>query len=242
MEELGITLCHVSDFALEIIGRCCPLLKSLEFKSPYCHGYEAYVIARTMPELRHLQLVGSELTNDGLLAILNGCPRLESLDLRRCSEVNLEGSLGRRCAEQIKDLKHPESPIGDYRFGYALCYETIYDDCCYEYIFRVRDQHKHQAVPFDEGVNQAEIENKNIAQQDELSESLGVESEDTNWEEIDAIWEIEKNQRSRKGKKNANSKGFRRSRRGKKNIKGKKYGRKAGKINHKSICFEQELW
>ena len=43
---------------------------------------EALAIAETVPGLRHLQLFGNRMTNDGLKAILDGCPQLESLDLR----------------------------------------------------------------------------------------------------------------------------------------------------------------
>ncbi|XVF68321.1 hypothetical protein PTKIN_Ptkin10aG0195400 [Pterospermum kingtungense] len=72
-----------------------------------------------MHGLRHLQLVGNELSNQGLQAILDGCPYLESLDLRNCFNVNLEGDLGERCAEQIKNLKHPNDSLHDYQFADA---------------------------------------------------------------------------------------------------------------------------
>ena len=93
-------------------------------------------------ELRHLRLFRNNLNNNsGLLAILDGCHCLESPDLRRCSNVNLGGSLGKRCAEQIRDLRHPDAPTDDYQFGAALDYETMYDDYSLEYIFEVRDKH-----------------------------------------------------------------------------------------------------
>ncbi|XVF68320.1 hypothetical protein PTKIN_Ptkin10aG0195300 [Pterospermum kingtungense] len=72
-----------------------------------------------MHGLRHLQLVGNDLSNRGLQAILDGCPYLESLDLRNCFNVNLEGDLGKRCAEQIKNLKRPDDSILDYQFADA---------------------------------------------------------------------------------------------------------------------------
>ena len=37
---------------------------------------EAVAIAKNMPELRPLQIIGNKLMNDGLLAILDGCPQL----------------------------------------------------------------------------------------------------------------------------------------------------------------------
>ncbi|XP_041026899.1 putative F-box/LRR-repeat protein 23 [Juglans microcarpa x Juglans regia] len=103
LEDLEISNGPVSKEPLEAVGRCSPLLKSLKFNS---HGYrrpriecdeEAIAIAENMSELRHLQLFGNKLTNDGLKAILDGCHHLESLDLRQCFNVTLTGNL-ERCA------------------------------------------------------------------------------------------------------------------------------------------------
>lgn len=78
--------------SLGVIGQCCPLLKSLKFnkifyesKTNYFAGEdddEAFAIAKTMHELCHLQILGNNITNDVLLAVLDGCPHLKSLDLR----------------------------------------------------------------------------------------------------------------------------------------------------------------
>jgi hypothetical protein len=73
-----------------------------------------------MSELHHLQLFGNKLTNDGLQSILDGCPHLESLYLRQCFNVTLAGNLGRRCAEQIKDLRRPHDST-DFD-AEVLCY------------------------------------------------------------------------------------------------------------------------
>ncbi|RDX96656.1 F-box protein SKIP19, partial [Mucuna pruriens] len=134
LEELDISISNLTKDPLEAIGRCCPHLKSLKFNM---EGYrrphiecdeEAFAIAETMPELRHLQLFGNKLTNDGLLAILDGCPHLESLDLRQCFNVNLGGSLGTRCAEQIKDLRLPNDPTDDYPFEAEIDYGSLDED------------------------------------------------------------------------------------------------------------------
>ncbi|KAK4254603.1 hypothetical protein QN277_009961 [Acacia crassicarpa] len=136
LEELDISIGSITKHALEVIGQNCPNLKSLKFNlevlrcshietddeelanaAPHFEpDGEALVIARTMPELRHLQLFGNKLTNTGLRAILDSCPHLESLDLRYCFNLNLEGPLGERCAEQIKDLRRPNDPTNDYPF------------------------------------------------------------------------------------------------------------------------------
>ncbi|XVF00507.1 hypothetical protein REPUB_Repub04eG0007100 [Reevesia pubescens] len=122
LEELEISYCSISKEALENNGRCCPLLKSLKFNMQGCRRFhlesddEALAIAQTLPELRHLQLFGNKLTNDGLLAILNGCPHLESLDLRQCFNVSLGGNLEKRCVECIKNLRRPYDSTYDYEF------------------------------------------------------------------------------------------------------------------------------
>ncbi|KAK7331403.1 hypothetical protein VNO77_25627 [Canavalia gladiata] len=134
LEELDISISSLSRDPLEAIGRCCPLLKSLEFnmegsRRPHIEcDEEAFAIAGTMPGLRHLQLFGNKMTNDGLLAILDGCPHLESLDLRQCFNVNLGGSLGRRCTEQIKDLRLPYDPTDDYPFEAEIDYGSLDED------------------------------------------------------------------------------------------------------------------
>jgi hypothetical protein len=124
LEELDISYSLLSKEALEAVGRCCPHLKSLKFnnsgqKYRVCDE-EALAIAEYMSELRRLQLFGNKLTNDGLQAILDGCPHLESLDLRQCFNVTLAGNLGRICAEQIKDLRHPHDSTYDYELELVL--------------------------------------------------------------------------------------------------------------------------
>ncbi|KAI4297372.1 hypothetical protein L6164_037267 [Bauhinia variegata] len=122
LEEFDSSHCQLSKDSLEAIGRFCPHLKSFKFNSQVFRHLcvesddEAFAIAETMPGLRHLQLIGNKLTNDGLLAIMDKCPHLESLDLRRCFNINLGGCLGKRCAEQIKHLRLPSDPTDDYPF------------------------------------------------------------------------------------------------------------------------------
>jgi len=128
LEELNASHCSLSKESLEAVGRHCPLLKSLKFNIPAYRiphiecDEDALAIGENMLGLRCLQLFGNKLTNDGLKAILDGCRHLESLDLRQCLNVKLAGNLGRRCAEQIKDLRHPYDSIDDYEF------EAEFDD------------------------------------------------------------------------------------------------------------------
>ncbi|XP_065882119.1 F-box protein SKIP19-like [Euphorbia lathyris] len=122
LEELEISYCNLSKKSLDAAGNDCPLLKSLKlnvqgFKLPHieCNA-EALAIAEKMPRLCQLQIFGNKLTNEGLQAILDGCQHLESLDLRQCFNVNLEGDLKRICSERIKDLRCPYDSTDDYPF------------------------------------------------------------------------------------------------------------------------------
>ncbi|CAK9164410.1 unnamed protein product [Ilex paraguariensis] len=136
LEELHLYYTSITKEAIEAVGRSCPRLKSFKLNKAGCTRFhisgdkDALAIAENMPELRHLQLFGNKMTNDGLQAILDGCPQLESLDLRLCFNVNLAGSLGRRCSEQIKDLRHPDDSTEDYGF-YAEISEC--ESCDEEY-------------------------------------------------------------------------------------------------------------
>ncbi|OIW21487.1 hypothetical protein TanjilG_05129 [Lupinus angustifolius] len=119
--NLSICFCHAfsKDF-LEAIGICCPRLTKLNLCKHYkCfdkenkiyndedggddgHDEDAFVIAKTMPQLLRLRLCQNKITNIGLVAILDGCPRLEFLRVIKCDYLNLKGSLLERCVRQIK--------------------------------------------------------------------------------------------------------------------------------------------
>ncbi|KAL1214646.1 putative F-box protein [Cardamine amara subsp. amara] len=70
-----------------------------------------------MPELRHLQHFGNILTNVGLNAILDGCPHLVHLDLRKCFNINFAGDFEKRCFERIKDVKRPNDSTAGHPYG-----------------------------------------------------------------------------------------------------------------------------
>jgi len=111
LEELDISFSNLSNDSLEVIGRSCSLLKSLKFSRMFFKfiqlNEDAFAIAKTMPKLRHLSMIGNLLINNGLQDILDGCPLLESLDLRKCFHVDLSGNLEKSCRDQIKDLVLP---------------------------------------------------------------------------------------------------------------------------------------
>ncbi|KAJ4824237.1 hypothetical protein Tsubulata_018058, partial [Turnera subulata] len=133
LKSLRLMMCYdTSDEGLIMAAKKMPSLEELELYSCsnaefICFNWEdfddieldgeAMAIAKAMPELRHLMIFGNLLTNDGLKAILDGCPHLESLDLRQCFNLKLEeGGLGRRCAERIKVLLLPNDSTAGYPF------------------------------------------------------------------------------------------------------------------------------
>ncbi|XP_071698652.1 F-box protein SKIP19-like [Rutidosis leptorrhynchoides] len=130
LEKLHLYYTYIYVEDIEVIGQNCPQLKSFklnkEFSRPHieCDG-DAFAIANSMPELRHLQLFGNKMTNEGLQAILHGCPHLESLDIRRCFNLNLAGDLGKLCVERVKDFKHPNESTKDCGFNIR---DRAYDD------------------------------------------------------------------------------------------------------------------
>ncbi|KAL8537523.1 hypothetical protein ACS0TY_012594 [Phlomoides rotata] len=109
LEELHlISMDLVGASDIETIGISCHKLKSFTFykfgpKLVRESNEQALAIAKNMPNLCHLRLRTQRMTNEELEAILDGCPKLESLDLRQCYYVDLNGGLGKRCYEHIKN-------------------------------------------------------------------------------------------------------------------------------------------
>ncbi|KAF3616212.1 putative 60S ribosomal protein L32-1-like, partial [Capsicum annuum] len=140
LEELHIYLSAISKVDIEVVGRSCSQLKSFTLNDSGFRGLagfrrlqidvndQAMAIAVNMPELRHLALFGNTMTNEGLSAILDGCPRLQSLDLRHCYSIDLKGDLGTRCHQQIIDLKCPHDCTRGYEFSAQICDYNSGDD------------------------------------------------------------------------------------------------------------------
>ncbi|EOA34277.1 hypothetical protein CARUB_v10021798mg [Capsella rubella] len=124
---------------LKSIGYACPLLKTLKLNSSGLSAYipsiikcddddYALAIAETMPQLHHLQLLGDRITDNGLKAILVGCPQLEHLDLRKCFNINLAGNLEKQCSEK-KDFRRPDDSTADYPYDLTIFkYDSYSDD------------------------------------------------------------------------------------------------------------------
>ncbi|XP_047952750.1 putative F-box/LRR-repeat protein 23 [Salvia hispanica] len=129
LEELHlIRMPSLSVEEFESIGLSCPMLKSFTYIDHWLTDYpiegsfdteHAVAIGETMPNLHHLGLWGQPMTNEGLEAVLDGCPYLESLDLRRCLGLDLEGALGKRCSDRIKHLRLPSDySVSDWVIKY----------------------------------------------------------------------------------------------------------------------------
>ncbi|XP_042059436.1 putative F-box/LRR-repeat protein 23 [Salvia splendens] len=120
-----------------------------EFSKGFGRNDYALAIVKSMPNLQHLQLCAHCMQNEGLEAILNGFPRLESLDIRRCFGLELGGDLGERCRQQIKDLRLPNDSVstmswlewdGRDSFGNSIDFSDydydVYEDYeCYDDYF-----------------------------------------------------------------------------------------------------------
>lgn len=123
LEELDITFCSLCGSVCEAIGKACPQLKCFRLNKRGTYAAydsmdddaEALGIASTMPGLQDLQLIGNNLTNDGLMAILDRCPHLESLDIRMCYSIQIDDALKSKCA-RMRNLKLPYDPISDFKF------------------------------------------------------------------------------------------------------------------------------
>ncbi|XP_058783593.1 putative F-box/LRR-repeat protein 23 [Vicia villosa] len=137
LEEVDISMCPtLLKDSLETLCLTCPLLKVLKFENvgevSYIGGDnnddDAYMISETLPRLCHLGIKGNKLTNSGLLAILDGCPLLESLDMEGCSNLDLDEGLKEKCLEQIKDVRLPAQKNHEY-----YEYRDFLEDCYYAY-------------------------------------------------------------------------------------------------------------
>ncbi|CAH9104239.1 unnamed protein product [Cuscuta epithymum] len=131
LQDIQIYFCSLSVEFIKTAGRSCPLLKSFTYNKDGCRDElvcdeEAVAVAEHMKGLHHLSLFGSNMTNKGLRAIVDGCPHLKSLDMRRCFNVAPEADLLEKCSKQIKDLKYPYDSMSDYEFSdYVEAYDEL---------------------------------------------------------------------------------------------------------------------
>ncbi|XP_016442591.2 putative F-box/LRR-repeat protein 23 [Nicotiana tabacum] len=118
LEELSLIDATITAKAFEALERSWSWFKSLELKkissitkSSDEINEEALAIAQSLPALRRLQLIRNYMTNEGLQAILDGCPNLVSLDMRGCFNVRLDKVLSSKSSRHIKDVKLPHNSM-----------------------------------------------------------------------------------------------------------------------------------
>ncbi|OMO82164.1 hypothetical protein CCACVL1_12049 [Corchorus capsularis] len=107
-----------TDDLLAYIAQRASQLRCLQLACCYSISDEGLSEAASkLPLLEELEIyVGNTGKRAIEAAILDGCPHLQSLDLRKCFHVNLEGDLGKRCAQQIKYLRRPDESTHGYKF------------------------------------------------------------------------------------------------------------------------------
>ncbi|XP_071688912.1 putative F-box/LRR-repeat protein 9 [Rutidosis leptorrhynchoides] len=138
LEELSLEKAHIEPKDIEDAGRYCPMLKTLKLNRMHevdsGKSYDdvqlrlsemAITIGKSLHNLRHLELVQDSISNIGLQAILDGCYRLESLDICQCPFIDLKkDDIGKTCSEQIEDLKLPGDDAA-YRYYGDLSYDDF---------------------------------------------------------------------------------------------------------------------
>ncbi|KAK9061240.1 hypothetical protein SSX86_018420 [Deinandra increscens subsp. villosa] len=153
LEELNLYWIQISIEEIETVGRYCPMLKTLKVNQKVPRVWMtdstttdegrsnaiAMAIGENLLELRHLELIGNAMTNIGLKMILDNCHCLEILDLRACYNIDLKGDLGKKCSEQIKNLKLPNDSLVVFPYFNEMASGLVglVDD--YEYILYVDD-------------------------------------------------------------------------------------------------------
>ncbi|CAM0904480.1 unnamed protein product [Alopecurus aequalis] len=127
LEELELSLCtDTYPGTCQAVGRACPLLKRFRLNNKQFFKWhtsnmdrEATAIAATMRGLRSLQLFANPLSDHGLTAILDGCTRLESLDIRHCFNVEMGGDAIRARCPGIKTLRLPGDSTVDHDLEFS---------------------------------------------------------------------------------------------------------------------------
>uniref|UniRef100_A0A0E0F7W1 F-box domain-containing protein n=1 Tax=Oryza meridionalis TaxID=40149 RepID=A0A0E0F7W1_9ORYZ len=97
----------------------------------------ALSIAAELRHLRRLTLQGISVSNGELMAIVDGCPRLELLDVCSCWDLYVDDDAGQlllaKCA-RIRTLKLPPSEEDDYYYNQLINghYADLFDDDYYD--------------------------------------------------------------------------------------------------------------
>ncbi|KAF3341876.1 ubiquitin-protein ligase [Carex littledalei] len=159
LEELEITCTIDSPKLCKTIGPVCTQLKCFRWNQfwdsrrssksyqSFWHDTEAVHIGENMHDLRSLQLIGNEMTNMGLEAILEGCPYLEFLDIRNCFNLVLNENIMTKLS-RIRYLKLPDNNADEYMDTISTTYYDYYVygpprpcSCCFDQVVDPRDDY-----------------------------------------------------------------------------------------------------
>ncbi|PIA37289.1 hypothetical protein AQUCO_03000112v1 [Aquilegia coerulea] len=122
LEKLELYRTSFSVNVIAEIGQWCPRLNYLVLSCQYfpISDKQAFAIAKNMPNLHSLHLYGNSLTNNGIETILEGCPYLEHLEMRRCYKMDVRGELLKKCLERLKIFRYSNDPATDYEFDFDV--------------------------------------------------------------------------------------------------------------------------
>ncbi|KAE9603869.1 hypothetical protein Lal_00002127 [Lupinus albus] len=107
---LDVSYCNkIGAYALEIIGKNCKMLEGLrrsmhpiDTMGKPLQNDEAYAIASTMPNLKHLGITYNLMDTAGVLQIFLNCIELEILDVRGCWGVKLDKVMVKKSFPKLK--------------------------------------------------------------------------------------------------------------------------------------------
>uniref|UniRef100_A0A0D3GX76 F-box domain-containing protein n=1 Tax=Oryza barthii TaxID=65489 RepID=A0A0D3GX76_9ORYZ len=119
----------------ELVANLCPQIKHFRHTRSW-DRYRVYNINRpgndsqalaiaSMRQLRSLQLFRDDMTNEGMMTILDNCPYLESIDIRSCRNLTMDGTLRARCAMIKTKTLYPCKPADedeDFQPGSPISY------------------------------------------------------------------------------------------------------------------------
>lgn len=112
LEDLVLNYCQsIRGDVYATVGEACPRLKRLEVRRRlgWWDDDDMLLTIAAMHGLRRLTLEGVRVRSRELTAIVDGCPRLELLDVSECflrRDIVVDGALPAKCAS-IKTLKLP---------------------------------------------------------------------------------------------------------------------------------------
>ncbi|KAI4988843.1 hypothetical protein ZWY2020_036160 [Hordeum vulgare] len=134
LEDIELSGCkHVGGHGMVAAGRTSPRMRRLVLNKPWRRRWDRWDAAGilAMRELRHLRISRSEIRNEELMAVVDGCPFLQHLSVAECPNIVVDDALRAKCAT-VETLELPASQdLGDldaYEFGSLSYYVNVDND------------------------------------------------------------------------------------------------------------------